>query len=56
MHLSRIKVNVGELVLPGQVIGLSGKTGYAEDPHLHISIRIGGISIDPIKFLSLFAE
>jgi len=54
MHLSRINVNEGELVLPGQVIGLSGQTGYAEKPHLHVSIRINGISIDPIKFLSLF--
>ncbi|MEK7193303.1 MAG: M23 family metallopeptidase [Patescibacteria group bacterium] len=55
MHLSKIKVNEGELVLPGQVIGLSGKTGYAEQPHLHVSVRINGTSIDPIKFLDLFA-
>ncbi len=54
MHLSKIKVNVGELVLPGQVIGLSGATGYAESPHLHITVRINNISIDPIKFLGLF--
>ncbi len=54
MHLSKIKVNVGELVLPGQLIGLSGDTGYAEFPHLHLTIRIGGISIDPVKFLNLF--
>lgn len=54
MHLSKINVNEGELVLPGQVIGLSGQTGYAEKPHLHVSIRINGVSIDPMKFLSLF--
>ncbi len=54
MHLSRIYVNVGELVLPGQLIGLSGKTGYAEMPHLHISIKINGISIDPATFLKFF--
>jgi murein DD-endopeptidase MepM/ murein hydrolase activator NlpD len=54
MHLSKIRVNVGELVLPGQVLGLSGSTGYAEAPHLHLSIRINNISIDPEKFLSLF--
>ena len=35
MHLSKIYVNVGELVLPGQRIGLSGQTGYAGQPHLH---------------------
>ena len=54
MHLSKIYVNVGELVLPGQIIGLSGKTGYAEMPHLHISIKIDGISIDPATFLKFF--
>lgn len=54
MHLSKIKVFPGELVLPGQVIGLSGATGYADSPHLHTTVRINNISIDPIKFLDLF--
>lgn len=54
MHLSKIYVNQGELVLPGKLIAKSGMTGYAEQPHLHISVRINGISIDPIKFLALF--
>lgn len=56
MHLSKIKVNVGELIKPGQVIGLSGKTGYAEQPHLHLTIRINGTSIDPMKFFALFGR
>lgn len=56
MHLSRIYVNEGELVLPGQLIGRSGQTGYAEKPHLHLSIKINGTSIDPEKFLALFGE
>ena len=54
MHLSKIYVNPGELVTPGKIIGLSGQTGYAEFPHLHISVKINHISIDPIKFLALF--
>jgi hypothetical protein len=56
MHLSKINVNVGELVLPGQVIGLSGMTGYAEQPHLHLTVRINDVSIDPVKFMALFKE
>jgi murein DD-endopeptidase MepM/ murein hydrolase activator NlpD len=56
MHLSRIKVNQGELVLPGQLIGYAGQTGYAEKPHLHLTIRINGVSIDPVAFLNLFKE
>ncbi len=54
MHLSKINVNVGELVQKGQLIGLSGSTGYADQPHLHLTVRIHDVSIDPIKFLELF--
>ena len=56
IHLSKIKVNEGELVLPGQLVGLSGKTGYAEYPHLHLSVKIKGISVDPMKFLALMGS
>lgn len=56
IHLSKIKVNVGELVEQGQLIGYSGSTGYSTGPHLHLSLRIGNISIDPIKFLDLFTR
>ncbi|MDE1975387.1 MAG: M23 family metallopeptidase [Patescibacteria group bacterium] len=54
MHLSKIDVRVGELVQGGQAIGLSGETGYAEGPHLHLSIRLNGQSIDPMAFYALF--
>ncbi len=54
LHLSKINVSEGELVQKGQVIGLSGQTGYTEGPHLHLSVRIGGVSIDPVKFFELF--
>ena len=56
MHLSKAIVNQGELVLAGQVIGLSGSTGYAENPHLHLSVRIDNVSVDPIEFLRLFSS
>jgi murein DD-endopeptidase MepM/ murein hydrolase activator NlpD len=54
MHLSKIDVNVGEMVNQGQVIGWSGSTGYATGPHLHVSVHIGGVSVDPMEFLGLF--
>jgi len=54
LHLSKINVKEGEMVKQGQLIGLSGQTGYAAAPHLHLSIRIYNISIDPMKFIELF--
>ena len=54
LHLSKIKVNEGELVKRGQLIGLSGQTGYVLSPHLHLSVRISNNSIDPLKFMELF--
>ena len=54
MHLSKIKVNEGELVKKSQLIGVSGQTGYAEKPHLHVTVRVQNISINPIKFMELF--
>lgn len=54
LHLSKMNVNEGELVKRGKVMGLSGQTGYALSPHLHLSIRINNNSIDPLKFMELF--
>jgi murein DD-endopeptidase MepM/ murein hydrolase activator NlpD len=53
LHLSRVDVKPGDFVKKGDQIGLSGSTGYAEGPHLHLSLKINGISIDPMKFLEL---
>lgn len=54
MHLSKIVVSPKQFVKKGQLLGYSGETGYSEGPHLHLTIRIEGISIDPIKFYTLF--
>ena len=54
LHLSKYKVKVGDVVEQGQVIGLSGHTGYTLGAHLHLGIRINDITIDPEKFFELF--
>jgi murein DD-endopeptidase MepM/ murein hydrolase activator NlpD len=54
LHLSQINVKVGEVVSRGQIVALSGESGYTLGPHLHLSIRINGASIDPMKFFELF--
>ncbi|MCX4698909.1 M23 family metallopeptidase [Streptomyces sp. NBC_01373] len=53
-HLSRIDVNVGQVVKTGQRIALSGNTGNSSGPHLHFEIRTTanyGTAIDPVAFL-----
>lgn len=42
-------VEVGDKVFVGQVIGLSGNTGYTTSPHLHFTVLAGRKSI-PIRF------
>ena len=53
LHLSKYKVKAGQVVERGQVIGLSGDTGYTLGAHLHLGIRIDNIGIDPVKFFEL---
>jgi murein DD-endopeptidase MepM/ murein hydrolase activator NlpD len=53
LHLSEFKVKEGDVVERGQVIGLSGGTGRATGPHLHIAVRWEGVYLDPATLLKL---
>ena len=53
MHLSKIEVKEGDHITGGQNLGLSGGTGRATGPHLHVAVRWQGIYLDPAILLSL---
>jgi murein DD-endopeptidase MepM/ murein hydrolase activator NlpD len=53
LHLSEFKVKEGEQVKRGQEIGLSGGTGRATGPHLHVAVRWQGTPLDPARMLQL---
>ncbi len=50
-HLDRIDVKPGEVVRKGQRLGLSGMTGRASGPHLHWSVVLNGVMVDPELFI-----
>jgi murein DD-endopeptidase MepM/ murein hydrolase activator NlpD len=52
-HLSEIRVKEGDGVQRGQEIGLSGGTGRATGPHLHVAVRWEGAYLDPARLLQL---
>ncbi len=52
LHQSKFLVQVGDLVQPGQVIGLVGGTGRVTGPHLHWEVWAGGVQVDPMDWLN----
>lgn len=50
-HLSGIKVQRGQKVRRGDIIGLMGSTGYSTGPHLHYEVIKDNKKIDPLKYI-----
>ena len=50
-HLKRIKVEPGEKVRHGEVIGTVGASGNAKGPHLHYEVLDDGSPVDPRRFI-----
>lgn len=51
-HISKILVQPGEIVQPGQVIALGGATGRTTGPHLHWEVWVGGVQVNPVEWLN----
>ncbi len=49
-HLSAIKVEVDQDVTRGEIVGHTGETGLAGGDHLHFSIMLYGIHINPVEW------
>lgn len=45
------KVNVGQSITGGTIVGNVGATGMVTGPHLHLEVHINGNAVDPYAFL-----
>jgi len=50
-HLATIRVQSGETVPAGAVIGTVGRSGNATTYHLHFEFRVDGDAVDPVPYL-----
>lgn len=50
-HAATLLVRRGQAVTRGQVIALSGATGFADQPELHFELRRGRAPVDPLTQL-----
>ncbi|HWR49624.1 MAG TPA: M23 family metallopeptidase [Bryobacteraceae bacterium] len=49
-HMSQIAVKPGDMVKKEQQIGRSGATGMAGGDHLHFSMQVDGVQVQPIEW------
>jgi hypothetical protein len=49
-HLSAIAVKEGDVVKRGQEMGKSGSTGLAGGDHLHYSMQVEGVEVNPVEW------
>lgn len=50
LHLSKFLAPVGQAVAKGDVIALSGNTGYSSGPHLHWAMSVHDLRVDPLQW------
>jgi murein DD-endopeptidase MepM/ murein hydrolase activator NlpD len=55
-HLSEIQVKNGQQIARGQQVGLSGASGRVSGPHLHWAVKVNGVYVDPLQFLTVITS
>jgi murein DD-endopeptidase MepM/ murein hydrolase activator NlpD len=55
-HLRKIQVVAGQVIAKGHQIGLSGASGRVSGPHLHWAVKVNGVYVDPLQFLTVIAS
>lgn len=50
-HLNRATCSEGDTVSSGTKIGEAGATGYATGVHLHFTVYVNGVAVDPLGYL-----
>lgn len=54
-HLKRIDVILGQDVARGDWLGAVGSTGRSTGPHLHWTVSLRGVRVDPLALMDVFA-
>lgn len=52
MYENSRRVEVGDTVKQGQIIGIMGNTGNSDGTHLHFQIELYGEVVDPLQYVS----
>ena len=51
LHMVSRAVKPGQRVKRGRLVGLRGSEGVATGPHLHWSLVVGGVRVDPLEWV-----
>ena len=54
-HGDEILVNVGDVLYQGTPVLKVGSTGYSTGPHAHFEVRINGVYVEPLDYITSYS-